>query len=1164
MFISKIKLTGFKSFSEETTLSFNENLNGIIGPNGSGKSNIVEAIKWVMGENSSKSLRGSGMNDIIFSGSASKASKNIASVTLFLKVTTNNISSSTKNYLKSGDLEVERQIIRDSGSTYRINGKEVKAKDVQFLFADLSSGSRASNIIDQGAIGNIITQKPSERRRILDEAAGISGISARKIESKNKLEATKRNLSRLSDILLDNKNRLSKLKKQAETAIRFKETSNRIEELTKNIAFAKFQRAVRDRKNIKDKLEGNRNNYLKKLQFIKDIEIEKDKVSEILEKLQTSRRELQQDNLNLDNLINQTNLEKENTSKQLESLKSLKEQIKRNENFQNEILENSISRLKVLEHELSKNEAANNIKNFEVSEKKHNEIKNALLKSDEIIEITSLKLSNKKELVNNKEYEKSLLIKKINSLDEDCKKIKESVSHREDQYKNTSHFDNLEKNRLKIKNNNQQGLLQLRKYNEKLKQFSDLENLTKKEIEKVSSQLVEQSEKTDDIKNQITVFSSLGFKNTQKNIIKNIRIDENYKLAFYLALGDRIEASKDDKAPVIWNAMSNKIPYSLPKEVKCINHFVEGPKEIQLFLSQVGIVNSNEDGNRYQKKLRPGQTLVSKEGVLWKWDGLHIKDGKETITYKRIISTTKLIKLEKEHKKEDIKATKLKNIKGKIDIKYQNIKKEIDKIEKKIGISESFLASNNQNLVEIERDFLINKSKKELDLEEIIREKEYLKEKTSEKVNIKNEIKLIEDYITKESGNIVNLRKKLSDENKENRLLKDNYENFRIQFEINKKQRDAVTIQKEKTVEEISATHKQIQNTKNILLTLKEDIKRANYEESILLKSPVKDKPEVKDLNIQIDKNNINIKKTEDLLSKKKYEQELVLEKLQSSKMKLEIMKEETIRKEAQLEQLNSFISGEEERIDSDLRISKSDLYSAIKKSDFSGFDIRNSEIILRNLKIKNQNTDDINLSAENELKELESKINDILVEEKDLNNASKKLEKAIQQLNKEARNRVISTFSSINSTFTELFKKLFDGGKAHLELIDSDDPLEAGLELLVSPPGKKLQRLSLLSGGEKALASIALIFSTFVNRQTPICILDEVDAPLDDFNVERFCNLLKETTKISDKKFLVITHNRITMGYMNKIYGVTMNEPGVSKLVSVNLDKISSEFAAE
>ncbi|MBV69526.1 MAG: hypothetical protein CMJ08_06970 [Pelagibacterales bacterium] len=226
--------------------------------------------------------------------------------------------------------------------------------------------------------------------------------------------------------------------------------------------------------------------------------------------------------------------------------------------------------------------------------------------------------------------------------------------------------------------------------------------------------------------------------------------------------------------------------------------------------------------------------------------------------------------------------------------------------------------------------------------------------------------------------------------------------------------------------------------------------------------------------------------------------------------------------------------------------------------------DIKNEEMNLRNLKNKIDSIDDINLSAERELIELENKINDVIVEEKDLNNAAKKLEKAIEELNKEARNRVVNTFTNINNTFSDLFKKLFDGGKAYLELTDSDDPLEAGLELMVSPPGKKLQRLSLLSGGEKALASLALIFSTFINKETPICILDEVDAPLDDFNVERFCNLLKDASKITNKKFLVVTHNKITMGYMNKIYGVTMSEPGVSKLVSVNLDKIAPEFAAE
>ena len=280
--------------------------------------------------------------------------------------------------------------------------------------------------------------------------------------------------------------------------------------------------------------------------------------------------------------------------------------------------------------------------------------------------------------------------------------------------------------------------------------------------------------------------------------------------------------------------------------------------------------------------------------------------------------------------------------------------------------------------------------------------------------------------------------------------------------------------------------------------------------------------------------------------------------------MKLDGSKEDIIRKESQLEQLDDFIITEEERIIKDLNITKNEIKNSLETIDFSNLDIKNSESTLRNLKQKVADIDDINLSAETELRELENKINAVLIEEKDLSNAAKKLEKAIEQLNKEARNRIINTFSKINDTFSALFKKLFDGGKAYLELIDSDDPLEAGLELLVSPPGKKLQRLSLLSGGEKALASIALIFSTFINKQTPICILDEVDAPLDDFNVERFCDLLKETTKITNKKFLVITHNKVTMGYMDKIYGVTMSEPGISKMISVNLDKIESEFAAE
>ena len=1164
MFISKVKLSGFKSFSDETTLSFDHDLNGIIGPNGSGKSNIVEAIKWVMGENSSKSLRGSGMNDIIFSGSTTKASKNIAAVTLFLEVDSKAISTSSKKYLKSGNIEVERQIVRDTGSTYRINGKEVRAKDVQFLFADLSSGSRASNIIDQGAVGNLITQKPSERRKILDEAAGISGISARKLESKNKLEATKRNLSRLADILLDNKDRLSKLKKQAEVAIKFRKANDKIDKLNKDIAFAKLQKATRNEKNITNKLEENSKKYSKKINILNQFDLEIKKNDGILEKLKNESRTLNQDNLNKINTIKQTNLEIENNIKQLESLKSLKEQIKKNENFQKEILENSLSRLKVLEDELSKSKKIENNDNFQSSEKEYDKLQSAFLKSNELIEEDSSKLLNKKELVSNKEYQKILLIKKLNDLENECENIRKSIEKKESFYKNNDYFFDIEKSKVKVKNKNIEIKLQLQNDKKKLKEYNALAVLEKNEIEKILFQQSQQNEKIYTIKNQISVYSSLGFNDTKKNIIKNIIIDRKYKLAFYLALGDGIEASKDKNSPVIWNSILNKEISPLPEKVVCANKYVKGPAEINLFLSQVGIVNNNDDGNKYQAQLKQGQMLVSKDGALWRWDGLYIKDGKQTITYKRIISTTKLIGLEKNLKDEDIKANKLNNIRKLIEKKYQNIENELQKISKKINIAENFLMSNNEKLVEIEKDFLIKKSKKELDLEEINKERLLINEKSLEEANLKSEIGSLQSLITKESGEIVNIKNSFSIKNKENLVLKDKYENFRIQFEINKKHRDAETIRKEKIEEEITATQKQIKNTQNILLTLNNDIKKANYEESILLKNPNDSQQKIVALNKSIELNKVKLKETDLLIIKQKTELELISQKYQDIKIKLDTLKEDTIRKEAQLEQLNNYIKSEEDRIESDLRITKEVIKNSIDKVDYSYLDIKNSEVILRNLKNKVDNIDDINLTAEKELEELENKINNILIEEKDLNNAAKKLEKAIEQLNKEARNRIMNTFSSINDTFSDLFKKLFDGGKAYLELIDSEDPLEAGLELLVSPPGKKLQRISLLSGGEKALASLALIFSTFINKQTPICILDEVDAPLDDFNVERFCSLLKETTKITNKKFLIVTHNRITMGYMSKVYGVTMSEPGISKLVSVNLDKVGSEFAAE
>ena len=439
MFISKLRVSGFKSFSEDTTISINRGLNGIIGPNGSGKSNVVEAIKWVMGENSSKSLRGSGMNDMIFSGSASKASKNIALVALTLEVDKNTIEDNYKKFLKDNIIEVERQAIRDSGSTYRINGKEVKAKDIQYLFADFSSGSRSSNIIDQGTIGNLVLQKPSDRRKILDEAAGISGISVRKNETNNKLESTKRNLERLSDILVSKKRNLLELQKQSKKARLYKEAQEESDELKKVLLIAKWKKTKSQQKQFKDQLDAiNEELKIKKDQLLKLNKQSSEKKLTINE-LSDQKKNFKEKVLLLNLDIEKINFEITSKQNDLISLKSLKIQINKSINFQKEILDNSKKRIIEIGEEIKK------IPNRDENKDKEKNVKNNLFKlktkvglEEKKIKDLNFELNEEKNLVNKYEFEKVILKKDITEISNAIKlynnQIKEKVIVQENNY----------------------------------------------------------------------------------------------------------------------------------------------------------------------------------------------------------------------------------------------------------------------------------------------------------------------------------------------------------------------------------------------------------------------------------------------------------------------------------------------------------------------------------------------------------------------------------------------------------------------------------------------------------------------------------------------------------------------------------------------------------
>ena len=369
MFINKLRISGFKSFSEDTTITINSGLNGIIGPNGSGKSNIVEAIKWVMGENSSKSLRGSGMNDLIFSGSASKASKNIALVSLTIAVEKNLLEDNYKKFLKDNIIQVERQAIRDLGSTYRINGKEAKAKDIQFLFADFSSGSKSSNIIDQGSIGNLVLQKPIERRKILDEAAGISGISARKNETNSKLDSTRKNLIRLNDILLSKKKNLQELQKQAKKAKLFKEAQKETDELKKILLIAKWRKTKIQHDLFQSQLKEINLELKNKQDHLTKIEQTKSKKEDIFSNLTNEQKLAKEKSLLLNLDIEKINFELNSKKNDLVSLKNLKIQINKSINFQKEILENSKNRIIELNKEMKSLSTKDAKKNQEESVK---------------------------------------------------------------------------------------------------------------------------------------------------------------------------------------------------------------------------------------------------------------------------------------------------------------------------------------------------------------------------------------------------------------------------------------------------------------------------------------------------------------------------------------------------------------------------------------------------------------------------------------------------------------------------------------------------------------------------------------------------------------------------------------------------------------------------
>ncbi len=808
MKFKKLEITGFKSFFEKTNFFIEDGLTGIVGPNGCGKSNIVESLRWCMGESSAKSMRGSGMEDVIFSGTSNRPAKNISEVS----ITIDNYDKDRFNQYKELDeIIITRRIEREKGSKYFMNGKEVRARDAQTFFADLSTGAHSPSLISQGKIGMLVTSKPSERRSILEEAAGISGIHSRRHEAETRLNAAENNLKRADELKRQQEKQLENLRKQAEEATRYKEISKDIKAVEAGLYFLKLR------------------------------EIEKEKAS-IQEKLSEQDDEISAIKIDLNH--NAVLMEEEN--KRLAPLRDKK-------------IEN-LAKLQKLNLDMTNlEEEESRIKNIQI------------------------KLQNSLETLNSDlEREKSISLDA--SLNE--KRILE------------------EKNEL-LKTE---------------KELSDTELRSEDEVKKSKNILEELQDKLEDLINEIE-----GYVDSEKKLTRDL-FEKLKKIV------GQITTSQEQYASIFGKNESIKSD-SIKRR--------ERIKNIDIELENWKNLKTNSD---------------------------------------------KMI--------------------GELNERKKTIKIEIDENQKN---PEKIATIKGQNIQNLENTKKINEEL-EMDLS-----------KAEEKYNLINQ-------------NLKSIQEKFS-------VLREN------------------KARNEATIEGID------KRKKDIVYSLRNDLKLS--DETNLLS--------VSDLNT------------------------------------LEIEKFPSIEKQ-------------EEKL---LKINK-----------------------------QRESLGSVNLRADEETKRFKDEIQKMEDDRADLYSAIVKLKTSIDELNQKGREKLLDAFTKVNRKFNEVYTKLFSGGSAKLELVDSDDPLEAGLEMLVSPPGKRLQSITLLSGGEQALTALSLVFAVFLVNPSPICVLDEVDAPLDDANVTRFCALLDELTKITKTKFIIISHHALTMSRMHRLYGVTMPEKGVSQLVSVDLEK--------
>ncbi len=1143
MRFAKLKLTGFKSFVEPTELVIERGLTGVVGPNGCGKSNLLEALRWVMGENSYKSMRGAGMEDVIFAGTQDRPARNMAEVLVTMG---NEDRTAPSAYNDSEIIEISRQIVRDQGSKYRVNGSEVRARDVQLLFADVSTGSRSPALVRQGQISEIINAKPQARRLILEEAAGITGLHTRRHEAELKLKAAEVNLARLDDVTAQLESQLASLKRQARQALKYKQVSGDIRKLEAAGLFVAWRDANAAMQADRQALDEATRVLAEHTRDASEKLRGRDELGETLPALreQETIRAAVLQRMTLERAA--IDEEEKRVEGRLTELKQRRTQAANDLRREEELVQDTDGVIAKLQAEAVSLEAA-----LSNDSGLRNEAATALQE-------TAASLALAQEAADAANNRLSELVARRSAMERSI------AEHQGRLAKLDREAADIEQRRLALQarvGSAADGATLISAVEmavgvaasaEQAAGHSEVGLRVSRAMEGDKRQAYDDARrKAERLQTEVRTLTNLlkaGGGDLWPSLVDSISVQPGYEGALAAALGEDIEASADEGAPVFWRGLPPLEEIAaLPGDAAALSQFVQGPQSLARILSHVGVV-SKAVGAALQSQLKPGQRLVSTQGDVWRWDGFTAAADAPSPAAKRLAERNRLSSIE-----DDMKAAMLAADAAKLD--YEAAKVAVEngvrgEREKRDAwrASTSALDVARQALQAHERRMAETAAQTSA-LDEAARSSTARFTEASALFEIaQNEFTAL-PAADGRAQELQRLRDVLNGERATYAEARAKHDGLEREARIRAERLKAIAAEQEQWNSRSAKAKEQTG-----LLVRRMEETEASITEMSQMPQQIADR-RFKLMNT-LSEAEQERKAAADALAAAENAVRASDQALRAAQELAATSREDHARLGAHLEASTSRHEHCTSRISETMNCPPEEV---LQRADVDAEKLPAAEEIekkLLNLREDRERLGAVNLRADEEAEALATQLDTMKSEKDELVQAIAKLRGGIGSLNREGRQRLLDAFGTVNEKFGELFTTLFGGGKAELQLIESDDPLEAGLELMCHPPGKKPTTLSLLSGGEQTLTALSLIFAVFLTNPSPICVLDEVDAPLDDHNVERFCNLLDGMLQRTETRFLIITHHPLTMARMHRLFGVTMMERGVSQLVSVNLEE--------